>query len=208
MKRQLLSTCEVIAAVALLAVSAVRADSLWHEETTRSMFADKKAFAIGDLLTILVQENSTATKDNSTKTAKKSGADASIATFLYSPAASGLLTHNGQMPALKFNASSDFDGGGSINNKEQLIAKIPVRVVDVLPNQNLVVEGTRHTSFSGETQDIVLRGVVRTEDIAANNTIFSYNVADATIRFINKGTVTDSQRKGWFTRLWDKITPF
>ena len=83
-----------------------------------------------------------------------------------------------------------------------------VKVVDVLPNQQLVIEGTRQTSFAGESQDIVLRGTVRTDDIAANNTVFSYNVADAKITFVNKGAVTDSQRKGWFTKIWEVLTPF
>jgi flagellar L-ring protein precursor FlgH len=172
------------------------------------MFADKKAYAVGDILTILVQENSTASKDNSTKTSKQSDVDAALATFLYSPAASGMLTHNGQMPALKYSSKQNFDGGGTINNQEQIVAKVAVKVVDVLPNQQLVIEGTRQTSFAGESQDIVLRGTVRTEDIAANNTVFSYNVADANIKFVNKGTVTDSQRKGWFTKIWELITPF
>jgi flagellar basal body L-ring protein FlgH len=53
-----------------------------------------------------------------------------------------------------------------------------------------------------------LRGVVRSEDIAANNTVFSYNVADATIKILNKGTVTNTTRKGWFMELWDKYSPF
>ena len=60
----------------------------------------------------------------------------------------------------------------------------------------------------GETQDAILRGVVRAEDIAANNTVFSYNIADATIKYVSKGTVTDNQRKGWFTKVWEKVTPF
>ena len=83
-----------------------------------------------------------------------------------------------------------------------------VRVVDVLPNGNLVIEGTRESSFSGEQQTIILRGTIRQDDIAANNTVYSYNVADATIKFVTKGTITDSQRKGWFHRLWDKFSPF
>ena len=112
------------------------------------------------------------------------------------------------MPALKYDSKHAFNGGGSINNSEQIVAQIPVRVVDVLPNKNLVVEGERHTSFGGEQQDVLLRGTVRPEDIAANNTVFSYNVADASIKFVNKGAVTDSQHKGWFTKLWETITPF
>jgi flagellar L-ring protein precursor FlgH len=189
-------------------VSTSHADSLYHELGNRSMFADRRAFAVGDILTILVQQNTTAKKDNNTKTGKSSSADASLETLLYSPAGSAFLTHRGQMPALKFSSTHGFDGGGSINNSEQLVDKIAVRVADVLPNRNLVVEGNRHTSFSGEAQDVVLRGVVRPDDVAANNTVYSYNVADATIKMVSKGSVTDSQRKGWFTKLWDKVTPF
>ena len=184
------------------------ADSLWREEASRTMFSDSRAVRLGDILTIVVQENTSTSKDNNTQTSKKSALDASIATFLYSPAASGLLTKGGQMPAIKYNSKHDFDGGGKINNSEKIVARIAVTVIDRLPNRNLVVQGTRRTAFSGETQDVVLRGIVRSEDIAANNTVFSYNVADATISFLSKGAVTSAQRKGWFTRIWDKVTPF
>ena len=187
---------------------ALRADSLWQDGNSRSMAGDKRAAALGDILSIVVQETSTASKDNSTKTAKKTGVDASIDSFFYSPGASSLLTKKGQLPALKFSSSHDFDGGGTINNSEKIVARIAVRVVDVLPNQNLVIEGKRQTSFGGETQDILLRGVLRPADITANNTVFSYNVAEATIRFSGKGTVSETQRKGWFTRVWEKVTPF
>jgi flagellar L-ring protein precursor FlgH len=192
----------------MLATIQSYADSLWNEQTARSIVGDKRAVAVGDILSIVVQENNSASKDNQTKTSKQTAVDASISSFLYSPAASGLLTKKGQLPALKFDAKNSFDGGGSINNSEKIIARISVQVVDVLPNRNLVVEGKRQTSFSGESQDVILRGVVRPEDIAANNTVFSYSVADASIKFVSKGTVTDSQRKGWFTRIWDKLTPF
>jgi flagellar L-ring protein FlgH len=194
---------------ALAAVNAtVQAQSLWKEETSQSIVSDKRATLVGDIVTILVQENNSATKDNNTKTSKKSGIDAAVEAFLYSPGASKLLTHNGKMPALKVKAQQDFEGGGKISNNERVTARIAVRVVDVLPNGNLVLEGTRQIAFAGETQDAVLRGVVRREDIAANNTVFSYNIADATIRYISKGTVTDNQRKGWFTKVWEKVTPF
>lgn len=184
------------------------AQSLWKEDSSRSLVADRKARAVGDILTIMVQESNTAAKNNSTQTAKKSGVDASISSFLYGPGASGLLTKGGQYPALKFDAKQDFSGGGKISNSEQITARIAVRVMDVLPNGNLVIEGTRQTSFSGETQDAVLRGVVRGEDVTANNTVFSYNVADASIKFISKGSVSNVQKKGWFTRTWEKVSPF
>lgn len=184
------------------------ADSLWQDEVARPMFADKRAGSVGDLLTVVVQENNSASKDKNTKTTKNSNLDAAIATFLYSPAASGLLTKGGQMPALKYNYKNEFAGGGAINNSESIIARIGVRVVDVLPNRNLVVEGTRETAFSGEQQTIILRGVVNPDNITTGNTVLSQNIADATIKFVSKGALSDSQRKGWFNKIWDKITPF
>jgi flagellar L-ring protein precursor FlgH len=186
----------------------LHAQSLWKEEYSQAMVADKRATTVGDIVTILVQENNTASKDNSTSTSKKAGVDAAIETFLYSPGASKLLTHNGKMPAMKLQSSQDFSGSGKINNSERVTARIAVRVTDVLPNGTMVLEGTRQIAFSGEKQDAVLRGVVRKEDITANNTVFSYNIADATIRYISKGTVSDNQRKGWFTKVWEKVTPF
>ena len=185
-----------------------RADSLWSESISRNVAADKKARRVGDILTILIQENNGATRQNNTTTAKKASVNAAISSILYGPAASGLLTKKGQYPALNYTADTEFNGGGSINNAETITAQMAVRIVDVLPNGNMVVEGQLRTSFSGEKQDAVVRGTVRPDDITANNTLYSYNIADASIQFISKGTITDSQRKGWFTRVWDKLTPF
>ncbi len=200
-------TLTVTLALALLPPAAP-ADSLWNDEVARSMLSDKRASGVGDLLTVIVQENNSASKDKNTKTSKSAGMDASIASFLFSPANSGLLTSGGQLPAIKYSAKNDFEGGGAINNSERIIARIGVRVIDVLPNRNLVIEGSRETAFSGEQQTIVLRGVIRPEDISTANSVFSYSISDASIKFVSKGTLSDSQRKGWFTKIWDKLSPF
>lgn len=183
------------------------ADSLW-KPGARSGLSDKKASAIGDIVTIVVQESATTSKQNNTKTSKSSEVDASISSFLYGPTASGLLTKGGQYPALKAGAKNSFDGGGQINNSEQINARIAVRVVDVLPNNTMIVEGRRRTAFSGEKQEVVLRGVVRGDDVSALNTVLSYNVADASISIVSSGSVSDTQKKGWFTKTWDKVNPF
>jgi flagellar L-ring protein precursor FlgH len=172
------------------------------------MCADRRAGKVGDIVTILVQETSSATKGNTTSTSKDSSINSAITKFLYSPAGSGLLTQKGALPSIDLSGKSEFSGGGKINNSQQITASVAVRVTDVLPNNNLIIEGTRESSFSGEQQTIILRGTIRQDDILANNTIYSYNVADATIKFISKGTITDSQRKGWFQRIWDKVSPF
>jgi flagellar L-ring protein FlgH len=204
------SLTKLILAAALLAAAPVmvHADSLWRDDVSRPMFCDKRGMNIGDILTIVVQETSTANKNNATTTERKSSLSEAITSFLYSPGASTLLTKGGQLPALAYNSDHQHSGTGTINNSETMVAQIAVRIVDVLPNGNLVVEGRRQTSFSGEQQTIILRGVVRSDDVASNNTVLSYNVADATIQILGKGTVTDSQNKGWFNRLWDKLNPF
>jgi flagellar L-ring protein precursor FlgH len=184
-----------------------KADSLWNP-SCRNMAADKKATAVGDILTIIIQENNGATRQNNTTTSKKTSLNAAIASFLYPPSATGLLSKKGQLPAMNYTSDAEFAGGGSINNAETITAQVAVRVVDVLPNGNMVIEGTLRTAFSGEKQDAIVRGVVRPDDVSANNTLYSYNVADATIQFISKGTITDAQKKGWFTRVWDKLSPF
>jgi flagellar L-ring protein precursor FlgH len=199
---------KLAAALAFVLPATTFSQSLWHDEVSRPMYADKRATQVGDIITIIVSEASTAVKNNETKTEKQSGLSAAITSFLYPAGASGLLTKKGQLPALAYNSDIKHDGSGSINNSETVVAKVAVRIVDVLPNHNFVVEGRRETAFSGERQTIILRGTVRQDDVASDNTVFSYNVADATIQMIGKGTVTDTQRKGWFTRLWDKLTPF
>jgi flagellar L-ring protein FlgH len=187
---------------------ALPAQSIWKDNSTTSLVADKRAHGVGDIVTILVLEDNSAHKNNNTATEKNTSMDASISSFLYSPGSSGLLTQKGAMPAIKYGSDHKFAGGGTIDNSETITAKIAVRVVEVLPNGNLVLEGTKKTAIAGETQDAVLRGVVRQEDIAPNSTVYSYNVADATIKYVSKGAVSDAQRKGWFTKVWDKITPF
>ena len=191
-----------------LAPATLSAQSLWKADQPTSMFADRRARSVGDIITIVVQENNSATKQNNTKTARKSSADLSIASFLYGPSASGLLTQGGKYPAMKFSGAKDFDGGGSINNSETINTRIAVRVIEVLPNNNLVLEGRRETAFSGESQEAILRGTVRIDDVSTANTVLSYNLADATIKFVSKGGVTDSQKRGWFGRVWDKVSPF
>jgi flagellar L-ring protein precursor FlgH len=199
----------VIALLITFQVTSLVADSLWKTDTSpSSIVADKKARRVGDILTVIVAENNGATRNNTTATSKQSTVDASIASFLYGPAASGLLTKGGQYPAMSFSGKNTYAGGGQIADQETITSQLAVRVIDVLPNGNLVVEGRKQTSFSGEQQDAILRGTVRFDDISASNSIYSYNIADSSIKFVTKGTITDAQRKGWFNRIWDKVNPF
>jgi flagellar L-ring protein FlgH len=201
-----LTTLMLLAAL-MLPMTAL-SQSLWQAGISKSMFADKRASGIGDIITVLIEENTTANTDNETKTEKQSSLSAAITSFLYPQSAGGFLQYKGQMPAMAYNSDHKHDGTGTISDSEQVVAKIAVRIVDVLPNGNFVVEGRRETAFSGERQTILLHGIVRADDVQSDNTVYSYNVADASIQIIGHGTVTESQRKGWFDRIWDIVSPF
>ena len=212
MKTSCLSLCDAThlgVLLFILQLTNLGADSLWKDDASSvSIFADKKAHQVGDIVTVIIQENNGASRNNNTTTARTSSVDSSISTFLYSPGASGLLTKNGQMPAMSLSGKNSFNCGGQINNVETITAQLAVKVIDVLPNGNLVVEGRKQTAFSGEKQDAILRGTVRVDDISSTNTVYSFNIADVSIQFSSRGSVTDSQKRGWFTTIWDKVSPF
>jgi len=182
--------------------------SLWLETSARVLLADNRARSVGDIVTIMVDENNESAKQNNTKTAKKTGVSATISSFLFGAGTDKFLTRGGKYPAMDIKSDKSFEGGGTINNSERITARIAVRVTEVLPNGHMILEGRRMTLVGGEEQEAVLRGVIRQEDIQPNNTVMSFNVADASIKFVSKGTVSDSQRRGWFTKAFDKITPF
>jgi flagellar L-ring protein FlgH len=197
-----------VAILALLLPAAAQSQSLWHDDTSRSIFADKRSLNVGDIITIAISENTTANQNNSTATERKSSLSAAITAFLFPAGATPLLTKSGSLPAMAYNSDHVHNGTGTISDSQTIVAQIAVEIIDVLPNGNLVIQGKRDTSFAHENQTIVLRGIVRPDDVLGNNTVFSYNVADATIQIIGKGAVSDATNKGWFNRIWDKVNPF
>ena len=190
--------------------ASARADSLWTNspQGERSLVADRKAGHTGDILTIIVQESATASSSQQRKDSRSSTLQDSIKQFLFTAAASKLGTHAGELPATNINGTSNFTGGGQVDNSQSLTARAAVLVADVLPNGNLVIEGVRLVTFSGETQYVVLHGLVRPDDISSNNTILSTNIADARVEFYSEGSLTDLQNRGWLSKLYEKLRPF
>lgn len=186
--------------------SALLADSLWPAANApqASMYADRKAAAAGDILTINVAESAAATSSQSTKSSRDSSLDDAISRFIYS----GMGTaRKGQLPATSGNGQAIYSGGGDISNTQSLTARAAVLVSDVLPNGNLVIEGVRVVRFSGETQYVVLHGIVRPDDIARDNSVISSNIADARVEFYSEGALTDAQKRGWLAKVYEKLRP-
>ncbi len=218
-------------AAALSGATAALAGSLWNERTTneRGMFADKRATRVGDIVTIVVQENTVASNALELSTAREAKAGAGtnplinlVNQFVNAIPASILgknrlndeLTKsrlpgaNLTVPPIDVAGSSEYKGGGTITNRQAATGRAAVTVIDVLPNGNMVVEGVRLVRFSGETQYASLRGILRPVDVQKDNTVLSTNIADAQIEFVSEGSLTEAQKKGWLLRLANKVSPF
>lgn len=191
-------------AVVLLAPVA-QADSVWPANSNRGLLADRRASRTGDIVTIIVQESVASQNSQSSKADKASSANNAITQFLFPLAASKAGTHNGTYPGTAFDGSSNVASSGEINNKASLTSRAAVLVTDVLPNGNLVLEGVRRVAMGGERQYMVLRGIIRPEDISSTNTIPSTSIANATLEVISEGNLTDTQKKGWLTKLYEML---
>lgn len=179
--------------------------SLWPAGgVERGMTADRRASRPGDILTVLVAEMANATSNQSKSSNRESNIEDAISQFIFTKG----LSHNGEMPSLSLSGKSNYSGGGQVNNTQSLTARAAVLVTDVLPNGTLVIEGTRRITFSGETQYVVLHGLVRPDDISSGNTVISSNVADARVEFVAEGSLTDAQKRGWLAKLYEKLRPF
>jgi len=170
-------------------------DSAWAQfiqNSSRSLFSDVKAFKEGDALMILITEVTEA--DNSASSTEDRSTDlsgnASIST------GSGSNTKLG----VGLNTGNRFQGSGSTSRSEKIKSKLSARVVAVEENGNLKIEGKRTTKVNGETQTIVIQGVVRPVDVSPNNSIYSYNILDLTLFIEGDGSVSKTTEPGLITK--------
>ncbi|MDP9126470.1 MAG: flagellar basal body L-ring protein FlgH [Pseudomonadota bacterium] len=190
----------------LLAPAWVSADSLWTTGGGErlSMFADHKGSRVGDIVTVVVQEQAAAQSTQNKQSTRTSTVNDAVGQFVFP---NGLM-HSGALPSLQLAGKSDYTGGGQVSNSQTVSSRAAVLVTDVLPNGNFVIEGVRLVTFSGETQYIVLHGIIRPDDVASDNTVNSTNIAEARVEVVSQGALTDAQKLGWFAKLYEKLRPF
>lgn len=166
------------------------AASLWSDNA--NLYADHKARAVGDILTIIINESSSATRTGKASNSKSASADASAGTGIFRWIAGASM-----------DAKDSFSAQGSIANTNKVSAKMTAQVVKVEPNGNLVITGTQKIKQNGEEQKITVTGVVRPDDVSADNTVLSSYVADAQIFIDGHGPIAGKQRQGILTQLFN-----
>ncbi len=184
-----------------------RSGSVWRGEMT-SLFGDQRARSVGDIVTVKIVEESSATEKATTDTTRKSEVDAGITNFFGMEVSPNGPWKNMQNVIKAGANKNDFSGSGETKRSGSLTTIIAARVMEVLPNGYLAVEGKREIYVNNEKKEILLQGVVRPRDIASDNTIFSTQVADAKIIYTGIGVVGEKQRPGWMARIFDYVWPF
>ena len=111
-------------------------------------------------------------------------------------------------PVLNTSSVSDLSATGKTKRENYVTTSMAARVLRVLPGGLLQIEGAREIRVNEETEYMVVRGMIRAKDVDAENSVYSTQIADASIEYYGRGVLADKQKPGWFTRLMDNIWPF
>jgi len=184
--------------------------SLYSDGSAAELVGDFRARHVGDVLTVRITESSLGktsadsdlTKDSSLKV------EAPVI-FGFENKLKGKLGPDFD-PSLALSATTgkEFKGEGATSRAQTLTANLAVRVMAVGTGGRMLIAGKKRVQVNREKQTIVLAGIVRPEDVQANNIVYSSSIADLTIDYGGRGDVAEVTRQGWFHRLLSKIWPF
>jgi flagellar L-ring protein FlgH len=165
---------------------------------------DFRATRVGDVVTVVVAEQASANSQGTTSTKRTSSAKASVSSLFGPKAASGALADLANL-----SGQQQLQGQGATSRVTTLTTTLSARVLKVLPNGNLIVEGNKAVAINSEVQNVCLRGIVRPIDIGPDNSITSSRVAELEVRINGRGVVNDAiHRPNFLYRLLLGILPF
>ncbi|MBE0511155.1 MAG: flagellar basal body L-ring protein FlgH [Chromatiales bacterium] len=178
---------------------------LYQVNNSMNLFQDGKAYRVGDLLTVVLQENTNAQKQASTSTSKDQSISMGAPNLFGGP-----VQYNGRdILSANVNQGNEFSGAGSTTQSNSLRGNVTVFVSQVLPNGNLVVRGEKQLTLNQGSEYVRFSGIVRPSDISPNNTVPSTRVANAEILYHGEGAMADANRMGWLARFFNgPLWPF
>jgi flagellar L-ring protein precursor FlgH len=182
--------------------------SLW-QSGSKGFFKDNRAKAVGDIITVNVTVQISANTTANTSATQTNDSKSGITKLLNltdNITHAGLAT--GAAGLLDSASNRSFSGSGTTDRKDSLSTTVAAVVTQVLPNNHLVIRGKREVSINYEMQELNIAGIIRPEDISANNTISSNQIAQARIAYGGKGVVNEVQTKKWGVKFIDRWMPF
>jgi len=205
--------------LALLLALPASADSLFTQQASAkessTLIAERVSrFEVGDIITVLVREQIDASTQADTTTEKESDlettAPAAANTFFTAERDEGGfgITNANALPNWQGETENETENTGETTRTSSLTTSVGCFVVEVLPNGNILVEGTRKLTVNREDSTLLVSGMVRSKDVATDNTIPSTLMANATIQLQGKGVLWNNQRRGFLTKIIDWVNPF
>jgi len=188
---------------------AASANSLWRVGA-RAFFADQRAQHVGDIVTVLIEIDDSAKTNNTTSAGRDSSMNAGIPHLLGLESSLGKILPNAFDPAnaLSTNSKTSNTGSGTIDRSEKINLTIAAVVTAVLPNGNLVIQGTQEVRTNAELRQLTVAGIVRPEDISSANTIRHTQIAEARISYAGRGDIARLQKTPSGQALVEKFWPF
>lgn len=185
------------------------AEALWkrHQPGQGLLFYDTQARQVGDLLTVVVREDSNVSNQDNRGLGKKTSIKS---LFKFGAKADGGFPSQASNSELDSSLESDrnFDGKSSFRSQRAFADRVTVTVIDVLPNGNLVFRGCRKIHIEGDERTLVVTGIVRQFDVSPDNTVNSRLVSDLHMRYEGQGGEEGFIRQGWLGRTANKVWPF
>ncbi|EGV51084.1 flagellar basal body L-ring protein FlgH [Candidatus Endoriftia persephone] len=180
-----------------------------------SWFEDMRARRVGDLLTVILSESTSANKSAKSGTKKSNSNTIANPTIFGStpqfntPGLIPLASNDNNTLAFSTSAANDFKGEGSASQSNAITGNITVSVIEVLPNRNLMIRGEKRIGINQGNEYIRLSGIVRSQDISPENQVESSRIADPTIIYVGDGQLADSNAMGWLAKFFiSPIFPF
>jgi flagellar L-ring protein precursor FlgH len=186
-----------------------QANSLWRAGS-RAFFKDQRAGDVGDILTVLIQIEDKAELSNTSTRSRANSEDASLNAFLgYESSLNRVLPQTINPGSLiELDSQLSNNGAGTINRDESIQLKVAAVISQVLPNGNLVVHGRQEVRVNFEVRELQIAGIIRPEDVTAENTISYEKVAEARISYGGRGHISDVQQPRYGQQILDIIFPF
>jgi flagellar L-ring protein precursor FlgH len=184
-----------------------RDGSLFVPNSRVAQVNDFRAYDINDLVTIKVIESTTASNSTNVATEKEDTGTLSISNLI---GLENRLFPRSVDPSSAYKGDSDmqFESSGTNLRKETVSTTLTARVIDRLPNGNLVIQAVREIIVTHERQVMIVQGIIRPADIDDDNSILSTKIADLQIQYGGSGVLTENMRRGWLTRLVTYVWPF
>lgn len=183
------------------------AASLWRSGPS-SLFGDRRARRVGDIVTVVIEIDDSAEISNSTNRSRSGSEDMSITALFGVPRLVDDVFNFGTDPAAGINSASSSTGTGSVKRDEKLTLRIAASVIDTLPNGHMVIAGAQEVRVNFELRDLQVSGIIRPEDVSRRNEITYDRIAEARIAYGGRGQITDVQQPRYGQQIADIILPF